>query len=211
MQVNLSFLRKSIVNQLVNHIPFDGWTDVSLKAAYSDANIDYALNDVIFPKGFVSIMQELINIINADFIEKLNQAEFHNMGIRHKIAHVIIKKLEAAQPYKEILETGSSMLLIKDRKLLLKQIWKESDETWRIIGDKALDFNYYSKRSLLYIVYTKTILFWFKDKSLNNSDTIAYMYKELDNTVKFGQMLGKFKDFGKIVTKLPFIRLLFIK
>ena len=61
--------------------------------------------------------------------------------------------------------------------LFLKNTWKTCDHIWRLAGDKSLDFNYYSKRILLYTIYTKAYKAYFCG---NNSDRVQKTSDSID-------------------------------
>lgn len=90
--------------------------------------------------------------------------------------------------------------------LFLKNSWKTCDHIWRLAGDKSLDFNYYSKRILLYTIYTKAYKAYFCG---NNQDkvqkTLASIDKGLDRVKNINQL-----KLNLSLDNIPFLRM-FVK
>jgi ubiquinone biosynthesis protein COQ9 len=63
---------------------------------------------------------------------------------------------------------------------------------WSVAGDKAEDYNYYSKRSLLAAVWTSTFLFWLDDRSPGSEDTWAFLDRRIDNVMQIGRLRARF-------------------
>src|SRR3546814_2327411 len=49
-------------------------------------------------------------------------------------------------------------------------IWRAADVMWRAAGDRATDYNHYTKRAMLGAVYTATVLVLVNDESENRSE-----------------------------------------
>ncbi len=86
--------------------------------------------------------------------------------------------------------------------------WNNADNFWSIIKDQSTDFNYYSKRCILSVIYTKTLIFWVDDQSENNKLTEEYLKQQISNTLKIGKCKKKIVTGIENIAKLPFIRLL---
>jgi ubiquinone biosynthesis protein COQ9 len=56
---------------------------------------------------------------------------------------------------------------------------------WRLAGDTATDFNYYSKRALLAGIYAATLAVFVDDKSEGKADTLAFLDRRIDGVMRF--------------------------
>jgi ubiquinone biosynthesis protein COQ9 len=77
----------------------------------------------------------------------------------------------------------------------IKINYRTVDEIWRLAGDTATDWNFYSKRILLSGVYTSTLLYWLGDKSKNSESSWSFLNNRLTEVSQFGKGLGKIKNF----------------
>ncbi len=87
-----------------------------------------------------------------------------------------------------------------------KMAFRTCDLIWRYAGDKSIDYNYYTKRSLLLSVYITSILYYIQDESEDNIDTDKYITKSLSNIIT---MFSKCKNIVKLPNPvdIPIIRL----
>ncbi|MCC8398255.1 MAG: COQ9 family protein [Rickettsia endosymbiont of Labidopullus appendiculatus] len=87
-----------------------------------------------------------------------------------------------------------------------KTAFRTCDLIWRYAGDKSIDYNYYTKRSLLLSVYITSILYYIQDESENNIDTDKYITKSLSNIIT---IFSKCKNIVKLpnLVDIPIIRL----
>jgi ubiquinone biosynthesis protein COQ9 len=65
---------------------------------------------------------------------------------------------------------------------------------WSIAGDKADDYNYYSKRSLLAAVWTSTFLFWLEDRSDGFGDSWAFLDRRIGEVMQIGALRARVGD-----------------
>ncbi len=77
---------------------------------------------------------------------------------------------------------------------------KFSDRVWRLLKDKSVDFNYYTKRMILSQILINSILYWRGSNNLNK--TQVFIEKQIFLLGKFGYYKSNFKKFiSKIVPK----------
>ena len=75
--------------------------------------------------------------------------------------------------------------------LFSKLIYNVASNIWYDIGDKSIDFNFYTKRLILYNVLKNSLFYW--NKSLDLKETLVFT----ENQVKFFGKIGKYKSIGK--------------
>ncbi len=76
---------------------------------------------------------------------------------------------------------------------LKKTIIKFSDRVWRLLGDKSVDFNFYTKRLILSQILINTILYWRGSNDLNQ--TKVFIEEQISFLGKFGYFKSNFKKF----------------
>ena len=70
---------------------------------------------------------------------------------------------------------------------------KFSDRVWRLLEDKSVDFNYYTKRLILSQILINSILYWRGSNDLNK--TQIFIEKQILLLGKFGYYKSNFKKF----------------
>ena len=86
---------------------------------------------------------------------------------------------------------------------------KFSDRVWRLLEDKSVDFNYYTKRLILSQILINSILYWRGSNDLNK--TQIFIEKQIFLLGKFGYYKSNFKKFiSKIAPKNFFTKFDFL-
>ena len=86
---------------------------------------------------------------------------------------------------------------------------KFSDRVWRLLEDKSVDFNYYTKRLILSQILINSILYWRGSNDLNK--TQIFIEKQIFLIGKFGYYKSNFKKFiSKAVPKNLFTKFDFL-
>ena len=76
-------------------------------------------------------------------------------------------------------------------------LWRTVDLMWSAAGDDARDASYYTKRSLLFAVWTSTFLYWLEDRSEDNAETWSFLARRIANVMQIGQLRARIDDFFK--------------
>ena len=83
---------------------------------------------------------------------------------------------------------------ISRKPIYLKKITiKFSDRVWRLLDDKSVDFNYYTKRMILSQILINSILYWRGSNDINK--TQIFIEKQIFILSKFGYYKSNFKKF----------------
>jgi ubiquinone biosynthesis protein COQ9 len=83
---------------------------------------------------------------------------------------------------------------ISIKPIYLKKItFKFSDRVWRLLEDKSVDFNYYTKRMILSQILINSTLYWRGSDDLNK--TKVFIEKQIFLLGKFGYYKSNFKKF----------------
>ena len=78
---------------------------------------------------------------------------------------------------------------------MIKQLYKSINLIWYISGDNSTDFNFYTKRFILFLVYSTVILNFLKNDDLIETE------KLLDDNLYKVSKIPKIKEKFKIVKK----------
>jgi ubiquinone biosynthesis protein COQ9 len=80
----------------------------------------------------------------------------------------------------------------------IKTLKKLCDVIWVEAGDTATDYNRYTKRGLLALVFASTLIYWLQDRSKNYADTRVFLSARIDNALQVGRAASQFKNLGKL-------------
>jgi ubiquinone biosynthesis protein COQ9 len=193
--------RERLVEAILPHVPFDGWSEIAFKAGADDVGIELprALN--AFPGGMAEVLAFNHQQADARMVAALVRDEASNLKIRDRIARAVQMRLVLVDGQREAIRAGLSFLLLPENAPLgPKLLYGTVDAIWHAIGDRSTDFSFYTKRALLAAVYSTTLLYWLNDKSEGHAASWAFLERRIADVMKIPQATGQIRA---IVERLP--------
>ena len=115
----------------------------------------------------------------------LGAEDISGLRIHEKVALAVEKRLEILVPHREAVRRGLSWLAMPQNAVLgARLLYRTVDDIWYAIGDRSVDFSFYTKRGLLAGVVGSTTLFWLDDNSENGADTSAFLERRIADVMK---------------------------
>lgn len=183
--------RRDLVQAMLAHAPFDGWTRTALVRAGEDLGLDSVDVDNAFPGGPAEVL-ELFSI-EADhaMLAALEADDLAAMGVRQRVALAVRTRLEQNARHREAIRRMLAFLALpQNAGLAMRLLYRSVDATWAAAGDSALDYNFYTKRGLLAGVYASTLLYWLEDRSENHEATWDFLARRIEDVVRAGGRLA---------------------
>ena len=184
-EMTLDELRPHLVEAMLPHVPFDGWSRKAAEAAATDLGLNPAIGGIAFPGGPREMVSAYIALADAKMIAALDTPAHRALKVREKITAAIRTRLEQAAPHREAVRRAVALLALPtNAPRALKLGWQTADAIWRTAGDSSTDFNHYSKRTLAAAVYSATLLFWLHDDSEDFADSRAFLDRRIADVMK---------------------------
>ncbi|MDX1575853.1 MAG: COQ9 family protein [Kiloniellales bacterium] len=184
--------RETLLLASLAHVPFDGWSEAAIRAGAADAGLSPAEALNAFPAGPTEALALFSDWADREMLARLDKADLGAMKVREKVAAGVRLRLEALAPHKEAVRRGLAVLALPaNAGQGLKSLHRTVDAIWTMAGDRATDYNYYTKRLLLAGVLTSTTLYWLNDRSEGHQATWAFLERRIDEVLKVGGSLGK--------------------
>jgi ubiquinone biosynthesis protein COQ9 len=196
--------RDRAIEAMLPHVPFDGWTQRALKAGLHDADMPADEVDLLFPLGSVDMVETFCDLADRRMEEAAGALPPMSLGA--KVRAVIVLRLTQNRPHKEAIRRGIAILsLPRNARAAAACTARTVDSIWHAAGDRSADFAWYTKRAQLAAIYGATILFWLRDSSDDDADTLAFLDRRLAGSARIGRMR---KRLDEAVARLPRPRLL---
>jgi ubiquinone biosynthesis protein COQ9 len=193
--------KRALLEAMLPHVPFDGWTARSLTLAARDAGLDNGVVLRAFPGGAADLLDFWVSETDAAMLRVLEGRDLAAMKVRERVKLAVMTRLELAAPHREAVRRALALeALPQHAPLALRQLYRTVDAIWYAAGDTATDFNFYTKRMLLAGVYATTLLHWLDDKSEGFAGTSAFLDRRLADVMRIQQAKGKL---AKLAEKLP--------
>ena len=181
-----------LANLFIQEVPKFGWSRDTLLHCAKKQKLSTPNLALMFPSFEYDVLKYLI-AKNNSLVEK-NYNSFNNTRLktRDKIKTIMELKFDSNAYLKDALPEMLKFLLRPGNIFMsIKMLHQNSDFIWNLAGDKSNDFNYYSKRGLLSMVYLATLIYWLNDKSNKGIGTKNFISKSVDGIV---DGVSKFKQ-----------------
>lgn len=188
-------VQQRVLEAMLPHVPFDGWTFAALAKAAKDAEIADSDVPFLFDGDLDQVMTCYGVYVRTGLMGALAQQNLAGLGMTGKI------KLALNTHFSRLsqgLERQTAKYLAHPLRLPLaqKMTFELMDDIWHWAGDESTDFNYYSKRLLLEAVYASTFSYWIW-QSPDADKLDAFINARLNNVMVIPKVKSKIMGFFK--------------
>jgi ubiquinone biosynthesis protein COQ9 len=185
-------VRDALLDAALTHVPFDGWSDATLKAAMADTGTDPAVARSIFPRGAVDLAAAWHKRGDRTMTDRIKATDLSAMKFREKVAAAVRYRIEAVAGDKEAVRRGTTLFALPHHAADgAKLIWGTADAIWTALGDTSDDVNWYTKRATLSGVYSSTVLYWLGDDSTGQQATWEFLDRRIENVMQIEKVKAK--------------------
>jgi ubiquinone biosynthesis protein COQ9 len=175
------------------HVPFDGWSETTLRAAIADSGVAEGLARALFPRGGIDLAVAYHRQGDARLREALATSDLAALRFRERVVHAVRLRLELVED-RELVRRGSTLFALPQHAAEgAKLIWGTADTIWDSLGDSTRDLNWYSKRATLSAVYGSTVLYWLGDDSLGHQATWAFLDRRIEDVMQIEKLKAAVK------------------
>lgn len=198
--------RDAVLAAALPHVPFDGWSDTTLRAAARDAGVPHALARALFPRGGVDLALAFHNAGNAEMVRRLAGTDLNALRFRDRIARAVRVRLELVED-RELVRRGATLFALPQHAAAgARALWSTADAIWTALGDDKRDLSYWTKRATLSGVYGATVLYWLGDDSPGQAATWDFLDRRIEDVMRIEKVKAALRDnpLGKAMAGSPF-------
>ncbi len=173
-----------LLDAALTHVPFDGWSRATFRAAIADTGIDPGLADSLCPRGAIDLARAFHQRGDRAMLARLHATDLDAMRYRDRIVAAVRFRLEATQDREAVRRGVTLFALPQHAGEGAKLIWDTCDLIWQALGDTSVDHNWYSKRVSLAGVYSATVLFWLGDDSPDHQATWDFLDRRIEDIMR---------------------------
>ena len=182
----LDEVRAYLAPLLASQAAFDGWNEKAVAAAAEQTGVDADLAGLAFNDGPVDMIDAWFGSVDEAMAARFSQDELDAMKIRERITALVTARLETMETNREGLRRALAILAMpQNLGVAAKLGWRAADKMWQLAGDRATDYNHYTKRALLSAVYGSTISVFLDDQSDDYAETRAFLGRRIENIMQF--------------------------
>jgi ubiquinone biosynthesis protein COQ9 len=179
---------ETVIRALLNEVPIAGWTRTALRRALTACGHNPDDAAFLFPGGGADMIEAWACLADRDMETAAQEADLAAYRTPARVRAIISLRFEQNRPHREAIGRAIAVLALPHNAKRAATITARTvDAIWHAAGDRSADFAWYTKRALLAGVYTSTLLFWLRDLSESDEDTIAFLDRRLDNVATIGK------------------------
>lgn len=183
---SLEDLRLQLAPLVADAAVFDGWTADAVASAATAAGVDPALAAYAFRDGAMAMITAWIGHVDATMAASVGGDALSNQSIRERIRRLVWARLEAVSGNEEALLRALAIMAMPQNVAASTRLgWRSADAMWRLAGDKATDYNHYTKRVILGSIYAATLHVFARDKSVDKAETRAFLDRRIAGIMRF--------------------------
>jgi ubiquinone biosynthesis protein COQ9 len=192
--------RDRVVMAALPHVAFDGWSAVTLATAGSAAGLSGAETRSLFPGGGADAARHFVAMADRLMVSDLTRRDLGALRLRDKVALAVRLRLERWAPHREAVRRSVPAMVSAGPLSAAAATYRTVDAIWRAVGDRSVDFNFYTKRALLAAVYASTFLYWLDDRSEGSAATWAFLDRRIADVMRVPKIQQGIRE---RIAKLP--------
>ena len=178
--------RDAAIAAMLPHVPFDGWSKRALRRALADIGAPADQADWLFPGGAVEMVETFCDLSDRHMQQAAADLDMTALRLPERVRAIVALRLAQNRPCKEAVRRALSLLALRGSGRVAGACTARTvDAIWHAAGDMSADFSWYTKRAILASVYTATLLFWLRDTSEADADTLAFLDRRLAEVGRF--------------------------
>ncbi len=194
--------RDAAIQGMLPHVPFDGWTKRAVRAGLLDAGLPAEDAEHLFPLGTVDMIVTFCDLADRHMEEAA--AALPQTRLTARVRAVIALRLKQNRPHREAIRRALAVLALPhNARAAAVCTARTVDAIWHAAGDRSADFSWYTKRAILTAVYGATLLYWLRDSSDDDADTLAFLDRRLAGVGRIGKLRGRLDGLLARLPRLP--------
>lgn len=187
--------RRHLLDAVLAHVPFDGWTDRAVKAGARDCGIELLAAQRAFPRGAADVLDFWNGEADRRMLDALARLDLDATRVRDRITAAVRVRIEPYRDHREAVRLALCRAsLPQNAGAAMGALYRTVDAMWRAAGDTATDYNFYTKRGLLAGVYASTLLYWLEDTSAGAAATWAFLDRRIADVMKVPRAVDRVKN-----------------
>ncbi|MDW4549586.1 COQ9 family protein [Defluviimonas sp. D31] len=175
------------------HVAFDGWSELTFRAAAEDSGIGVDLARVVCPRGALDLAAAYHRRGDRLMAAAYMASDLTGLKIRERVALAVRLRLEATD--REAVRRGAALFALPQHAAEgAALIWGTADAIWHALGDTSDDINWYSKRATLAAVYSAVVLYWLGDESEGHAASWEFLDRRVEDVMRFEKFKARVRE-----------------
>lgn len=183
---------EAVIDALLPQVPFDGWTRKAVAQALQSIGQPPEDAVLMFPGGAGEMIEAFFSASAARMERAALAADLLAYRVPARVRAILAIWFEQNRGNREAIRRALAWLGLPIHAPLAARITAAMvDAVWFAAGDMSADFSWYTKRGILAAVYMPTLLYWLRDASDDNEDTLSFLDRRLEGVARIGKVRKK--------------------
>jgi len=183
-----------LLDAILPHVAFDGWSDTALRAAAVDIDMPWHEARAICPRGAVDLAVAYHRRGDARMVAEISEQDLTALRFRDRVAEALWCRVRTLDDREAVRRASTLFALPMNAPEGAKLVWETADHVWNVLGDTSQDVNWYTKRATLSAVWASVVLFWLGDDSAGQAETRAFIDRRIDDVMQIEKAKAKLRD-----------------
>ncbi len=180
-----------MIDAILSHVPFDGWSDTAFREAVKDTGVDETLARGLFPRGARDLARAWHDRGDALMADRLAAEDLSSMRYTERVSHAVRLRIESISDKEAFRRAMTQNALPLNAPDGARMLWHTADRIWTALGDTSEDYNWYTKRMTLSGVIGSTLLFWLGDETPDHQATWDFLDRRIADVMQFEKVKGR--------------------
>lgn len=190
--------RDAALDAMLPYVNERGWTFAALRAGLKASGADASDAELLFPDGAADMVEAFCDLADRRMEAAAAGEGVAELRLSQRVRALIALRLRQNAPWRQAIRRALAvMALPRNNAMAARTLARTVDAIWHAAGDRSADMSWYSKRGILSGVYASTLLYWLRDHSLDNEDTLAFLDRRLANVAAISRMRSRFSGHGR--------------
>jgi ubiquinone biosynthesis protein COQ9 len=178
-----------VLDALLPHVAFDGWSETALRRGLRDLGRAPEDARLLFPGGAGEMIEAFFALGDARMGAAAQAMDVGSMRVPARVRAILALRFAQARAHKEAIRRALAWLSLPVNGLRGSRITAATvDAVWHAAGDRSADFSWYTKRGILAAVYGATLLYWLRDASEDDAETLLFLDRRLEGVARIGKL-----------------------
>ena len=180
---------RAVLDAMLPNVPFDGWTETSLRAGLKSLGLPPDDAPLIFLGGTGEMIEAFCALADERMEQAAVAADLAAYRVPARVKAILAIRFEQNAEHREAIRRALAWLALPQHsRRAARTLAATVDSIWHAAGDSSADFSWYTKRGILAAVYSATLLFWLRDHSEGGEETLLFLDRRLAMVGQIGKV-----------------------
>ena len=187
-------IKSIILQKLKKIVSEEGWSEKVLIHLLQNG-VEKSDLVTFFQYNYKELLKYSLEELNKSVEKEINKINIINYSLNKRIKKILMLRFNILNNDKEFYKkTFYHLLIPSNSKIMKSSLYKSVDTMWYLAGDNSTDFNFYTKRLILAVIYVNALFVLFNKNFDEVESNIDKNLKKISKIPVFKERFSFIKD-----------------